>query len=113
MQRRDVTNQIQRLDAFEERLNVRFEALSGYEYKESYGDEHSVKVCGELHAINGTSIANDIIIQLSVHDKEGRVIAIANESVDAENFFGFHTFEIECNVPPKSAAKLRVLPKRN
>lgn len=111
MKRKDITAALQRLDAFEQRLNVRFEAVSAFEIKQDYDDEHEVVVRGELHATSGTSLAGDVVIQLSVYDAEGRVIQTESEFVDSEKFFGFHTFEMTCSVPPKTVAKVRLVPK--
>ncbi len=111
MKRKDITAGLQRLDAFEQRLNVRFEALSAFETKQVYDEEHEVVVRGELHSTSGTKITGDIDIQLSIYDCEGRVIQTESEYVDSEKFFGFHTFEMICSVPPKTVAKVRLVPK--
>lgn len=111
MKRKDITAWMQRLEAFEERLNVRFEALSAFETKQEFDEEHEVVVRGELHSVSGTKIVEDIDIQLSVYDCEGRVIQTESEFVDSDRFFGFHTFEMRCSVPPKTVAKIRLVPK--
>lgn len=111
MKRKDITSSIERLEAFEKRLNVKFESLSAFETKEEYEDDHNVVVLGELHATSGTGIDGDIEIQLTVYDNSGRIIKTATEYVDSEKFFGFHTFEINCAVPPKTVAKTRLIPK--
>ena len=111
MKRKDITSSIERLEAFEKRLNVKFESLSAFETKEEYLDDHNVVVLGELHAIRDTGISEDIEIQLTVYDNSGRVIKTATEYIDSDKFFGFHTFEITCTVPPKTVTKTRLIPK--
>ncbi len=113
MKRKDITELIQRMEAFEARLNVAFEALSAFETKDQYEDDHSVVVRGELHATSGSTINQDIELQLSVFDSNGRVIETASDYIDSEKFFGFHAFDINCTVPPKTVTKLRLVPKLN
>jgi hypothetical protein len=111
MKRRDITSLLELNDAFEKRLKVKLEGLSAYEIKEEDEDDHNVIVRGELHALGHTQISADIMLQLSLIDASGRVVATADDCVWAEKFFTYHTFEINCNVPPKTVAKLRLVPK--
>lgn len=113
MSKKDITSLVQRLDAFEERLGVRIEALSAFESNEEYEDEVDIKVRGELHSTSGTNLEDDINLELSVYDSEGRVISTGSDWIEAESFFGFHTFEIVCYVTPGTVKKLRVIPKPN
>ncbi|MBX3417553.1 MAG: hypothetical protein KF851_08130 [Pirellulaceae bacterium] len=110
MKRNDITSNIQRIAAFEDRLNVKFEALSAFEVKEEYSDDHEIVVRGELHAVNGSHIQNDLKIELSIFDVNGRIIETSRDYVEAEEFFCFHTFEINCYVPPNAVSKLRLVP---
>ena len=102
---KDITNLIQQLEAFEERLGVRIEAVSAFA-----DDDDSITVRGELHCTDGTTLAKDVTIQLSVYDTAGRVIGTSQDYVDAESFFGFHTFEITCYDNSRAATKLRLFP---
>ena len=113
MSRKDITSLLQRLDAFEERLGVRLEALSAFESKEEFQDEADITVRGELHSVNGTNLDQDINLELSVFDAEGRIIETGIDWIQAESFFGFHTFQITCYAPPGTTQKLRLVPKPN
>jgi hypothetical protein len=79
MKRKDITLSIQRIVAFEDRLNVKFEALSAFEIKEEYSEDHEVIVRGELHAVNGSHIQNDLKIELSIFDVNGRIIETSRD----------------------------------
>ena len=109
---KDITKLVQRLEAFEDRLNVRIEAISAFETEPDGDAQTLITVRGELHSEEGASISQDINIQLSVYDSEGRVILTSEDYVNSESFFGFHTFELHCYVNAGSATKLRLYPKR-
>lgn len=111
MSRKDITSLFQWLDAFEERVGVRIEAVSAFESIDEDGYDVDIKVFGELHSTSGTKLDQDISLELAVYDAEGRVIQTKSEWVDAESFFGFHTFQIRCFVEPGVAKKLRLVPK--
>ncbi len=111
MSKKDITDLVQRLDAFEERLGVRIVALSAFEVKDEYSDDADITVRGELHAVSGTNLANDLQLQISVYDAAGRVIQTDIDYIDSDSFFGFHTFEIKCSVAPGLAKKIRLVPK--
>lgn len=113
MSKKDITAIVQRLDAFEERLGVRIEALSAFESKNEYSEDADIVVRGELHSVSGTTLKQDIKLEVSAYDVEGRVIATDSDYIDSESFFGFHTFEISCDVTPGIAKKLRLVPKLN
>lgn len=111
MSKKDITAIVQRLDAFEERVGVRIEALSAFEVKEEYSDDADITVRGELHAVSGTNLENDLALQMSVYDSEGRVVQTSSDYIDSDSFFGFHTFEIRCYAAPGLAKKIRLVPK--
>ena len=110
MKRRDVTALVQRIEAFESRHGVRIEALSAFETKEDFSTDHFLILRGELHAVGGSELDKDLELQVSVFDENGRVVATETDVVHSEKFFGFYTFEINCTVPPKTLARIRIVP---
>lgn len=112
MAKKDITSLVQRLDAFEERLGVRIEALSAFESKDKYDDDADITIRGELHSVSGTSLEHDIKLEISVYDAEGRIVQTGRDYIDSESFFGFHTFEISCDVTPGATKKLRLIPNK-
>jgi len=104
----DCTHLIERLEAFEERMGVRLEALFASRSESSY-----LTVRGELHPKEGTTIQQDIELVADVYDSSGRLVAHNNEQFDAEIFFGFQTFEmlISLDVPDLAISKVRLYPK--
>lgn len=102
----DITNLIERLEAFEERLGVTLEGLFA-----SVSDFGSVTVNGEIHSCNGAEIEQNTQVVVSVHDAAGRVLATNTQYFFAESFFAFETFSML--LPPAAApiSKIRIYPK--
>lgn len=112
MAKTDITNKVQRLEAFEERLGVRLEAISAFEsVPDDDDDEVDISIRGELHSTNGTNITDHIDLQASFYDAEGRVIETSSDFIQADSFFGFHTFDLSCYLPAGACAKVRLVPK--
>ena len=111
MSKKDVTSLVQRLDAFEERLGVRIEALSAFE-SEGYEDgEVEITVRGELHSESGTSLEQNVDLNLIVYDGEGRVVETETKYFRMESFFGFATFQMSVCVTAGLMKRLRLIPK--
>ena len=111
MSKKDITSLVQRLDAFEERLGVRIEAMSAFQSEKDSDGEVNIVVRGELHAVSGTSLDNDVDLEISVFAADGRVVETASDYIESDSFFGFHTFQISCYVDGQAPKKLRLIPK--
>jgi hypothetical protein len=114
---KEVTNLIERMEVFEERLFVRLESISAW-IENGGHREYQVRVSGELHSRNGTDIKQITRVIVDVYDASGRILGTNNwiadflESIDPNKFFGFHTFSVEAEIPVTHIAKIRVYPKR-
>ena len=108
----DITDLLQTLEAFEDRAGVRFEGLSAFlknaDYKDGYEE---VIVSGEVHPISGTTLECDTNIELTVIDSKGRVVATETDWVQAEKFFGFHTFTMDLHLVNDDIGRVRLIPK--
>lgn len=112
----DVTNLIERLEAFEERMGVRLEALfadwdnNGFKPPSTF-----LKLNGELHTREGNKIQQNISLVVDIYDGAGRLVGRNDQSFYAENFFGFETFQIEqlLEVPKLTISKIRLYPKQH
>ena len=111
LSKKDVTSLVQRLEAFEQRLGVRIEALSAFESGDYSDDEVRITVRGELHSESGTGLDQDIELEVAVYDGEGRVVETASQTFMADSFFGFATFQLSAYVTTGLAKKLRLIPK--
>lgn len=111
MQTYDLGEKIQRLEAFEERLGVRLEAISAFLYPESDYEEEHVVVRGELHAAEGTELRCCINVFATAYDTQGRVIQSEDVWFNDEKFFGFEVFEIRLDVAGPDVGKIRLFPK--
>ncbi len=109
----DCTHLIERLEAFEERMGVRLEALFA-DWDKNYTPPTSyVKLRGELYPREGNIIEQRISVVVDVYDAAGRLVGHSDNSFDPEKFFGFETFESynRFEVPKLKISKIRVYPK--
>ena len=107
----DFTRLIERLEAFEDRLKVRLEALKVDIGKSTTGYD-GVWVSGELHPYDGVEIDDDIELIVDVLDDKGRVANKNSYVFLRENFFGFESFMIMIAVSTDDVSKLRIYPKK-
>ena len=111
----DLTHLIERLDALEERENVRFEALSARLIPNIY----DFRICGEVHARDGMQIANRLEIVVTAYDSQGRVLLTKSSGwansdrlrLIPKRFYGFQAFELE-DKSIGDIKKIRLYPKR-
>jgi hypothetical protein len=109
----DVTELVERLDVFEDRVGVSFEALFCTIDDEPDSDgEYKIELHGELHNSAGTTLDDDIEIVLSAYDTAGRVLATTTEYLTAESFFGFEVLDMSLWVPTAHILRIRLFPKR-
>ncbi len=107
----DMTNVIERLEAFEEHLRVRLEALQAIAFIGSGNNVPYVRVCGEIHASDGVTLKQHIKVVVDAYDSTGKLLSTGWLNVsEPEKFYGFETFMIQINVIGK-VGKVRVYPK--
>lgn len=102
----DITNLIERLEAFEDRLGVSLEGLFAVVDTSGY-----VRVNGELHLREGTELNQDIEVVATVYDSSGRVIAASDHTFREDSFFAFEVFTFFMDVSGHPPTKVRVYPK--
>ena len=92
--RKDVTEIVERLEAFEDRLGVRLDGVfASIEGPDSDG-EYTIQIAAEVHTVKGTTLKDDLTVVASAYDKRGRVVGTENNWFSASSFFAFDTFEI-------------------
>lgn len=112
---KEITNLIERLDVFEERLSVRLGALSA-RIEADFNRGYIVRLNGELHSQNGTTLKQLTRVIVDLYDVSGRILGTNQQysglfdSMDPESFFGFETFSINVEIPIAAVGKLRVYP---
>lgn len=102
----DVTDLIERLEAFEDRMGVRLEALFAH-----IDDNGFLVVNGEVHPRDGTTIEQDMNVHVDVYDSLGRLVAKTAAYLSADSFFGFEAFDVCVELPIQELSKIRVYPK--
>ena len=93
----EITNLIERLEAFEDRCGIRLESLWAERRNENLNGEDvlEARVFGELHSREGTTLKHNIELRLDAYDTKGRVVGRGSTSFRSESFFGFETFEVQ------------------
>lgn len=105
---KSILKKIERLEAFEERLDVRFENISVKIY-----ENNSVSVYCEIHSNKGTAIEKSIKIECIAYDAESQILEVKNTYVSKDDFFGFEILEFyfgDGGIADK-ISKLRLYPK--
>lgn len=75
---KEITNLIERIDVFEERLSVRIEAISAW-IETTHYRPYAVKVNGELHSLNGMGLKQPVLVVVDVYDMSGRLMGTNNQ----------------------------------
>lgn len=108
MAKRDITNLIERLEAFEDRLGVTLEGL----FASIDEDTEWIDLNGEIHPREGTELSEDVELIATAYDSAGRVVETSSDYFDAESFFGFEVFSFTLRVDGIQPAKVRIYPKK-
>ena len=104
---KDVSHLLERLEAFEDRLDVSLEGL----YAAQNPKSGYLIVNGELHLREGTKLADDLQIIVTSYDSAGRVLGVSDKYISSERFFGFEPFSILISATDPPVAKIRIYPK--
>lgn len=100
---------IERLDAFEERLEVQFEKLSI-----KVGESIWFSLFGELHTTSFTELKNSIEVVCILYDKDGKILEKKSKYFSSDSFFGFEVFEFSFlkNGIANEVGSIRLYPKK-
>lgn len=110
--RNDLTQLIERLEAFEERCGIRLEALFAIiDPDGNMGGGYTIHVNGEIYPREGTALEKDISLQFGAYDKSGRLVASSLSDFKCDGFFGFETFSAMINSPITQISKIRIHPR--
>ena len=108
----DLTQLIERLEAFEERCEIRLEALfASIDPEETLaGHNFMITVNGELHPREGTALEKNITLRFDAYDNSGRLVANSMTVFRCDGFFGFETFSENIYSPTSQISKIRIHP---
>ena len=108
--------EIERLEFIEEKMEVKLESLFAYEndstWSSGIGTSKRFVINGELHAIDGSQLKQNVRLVLSAHDSSGRVLSSESIEIEASKFFGFDTFSTGIHVYAykELVTKIRIYP---
>ena|SRR5690554_2024617 len=101
----DITDELSRLEAYEEQCGLRFDAISAW-YDATDGD---ITVKGEVHSLDGNPLSGGRI-NLVIYDDRDRVVGISYAFISPE--VGFQVFEVSCSPPVNLRPnKIRLYPE--
>lgn len=103
-------NVIECIKKMEEKLGINLNCLYAEYEKHDQGFLY-VTVAGEVIALNGESINDDISIIMIVYNDKGQVVGRSSEWIEAENFMGFSSFDISCSIS-QLPVKVKVYPQK-
>lgn len=100
---------LERLEAFEERLDVRFENISV-----KVDNDGWVFVLFELHSNKGTNLDNTIKIECTAYDVDSQILDVKDTYAIQDKFFGFEVFKFQFGEDgiANKINKLRLYPKK-
>jgi len=107
----DLTSKLERLEALEDRLGVSLSSLSAFLDK-SGADTYFGHVRGEMSLNAGTTLEEDLKLQVAAYDRADRIVGTACHWVGTEDFFALETFDILFQVPVSDIARIRIYPKK-
>ena len=99
---------VERLEAFEEKLEVTFQNIS----TKIVNDSNDFTLFCELHTTNGTNIKDYIKIECILYDSDGLVLEKSSKSVNPDDFFGFEVIEFYKVGNADEVSKIRLYPKK-
>lgn len=107
---KSLKQKIERLEAFEERIQIRMENFSvKIEHEEKW-----VTLFCEVYPLNGTNISSDFSVECILYDNEGSIIAKESANIYSDEFFGFEV--VEFNFQEDGIAdeigRIRIYPKK-
>lgn len=110
----DLTNLVDRLEAFEERFGVSIEAMrAGSQWRGNLfgGTMKGIVILGQLRPRDGLVIKQDIELVADAYDRAGRILNTGKVYFVKEKFYGFETFEIFFWTAPETVTKICIYPK--
>ena len=108
----DLSDRIERQEAFEERAGISMEALSAFAtWDGELSGGWTVTVRGEAHARAENRIPASIRMLAALYDADGRVVRNLDGEIRAEHFFVFEAFELRASwLPQGTYSRVLVFP---
>jgi hypothetical protein len=110
MSKKDISNKIEKILAFEQKLSVEILSLSAF--LDTDDDEFmAVYLQGEIKS-SKNSVDDDFSIVAAVYDSNDRVVATTDHFISSEDFMGFDVFSMSVDIPTKDISKIKIYPKK-
>lgn len=92
-------DKIERIEAFEEKLGIRYDSISIIvDYYDFNNDPWNIKILGDVIEHENGNLANfqdwSIETVVNLYDSENRIIGSSDSSFQVRNYLGFTTFEV-------------------
>lgn len=102
----DVTNKIERLPDFEDRLGVVLDCLS------AFVDKDHLEVRGEFRSKKPGLIRGDTDVVIAIYDSANRVVGVASHNIYEDSFCGLEMINVWMKISSPQISKIRIYPKR-
>jgi hypothetical protein len=104
-QKKDITHLLERLEAFEDRFDLRLNAMSAF-----MDEFNEVVVYGELHPREGMQLKQPVALSVDGYDAAGRIVGGTCSHFKPDQVYGYFSFEAKFVTPVVELAKIRIFP---
>ena len=102
---KDITHILERLEAFEEKFELRFSAMSAF-----IDESNEVSVHGELHPREGMQLKQPVFVSIDGYDAAGRFVGGTGFHLKTDKFYGYYPFTGRFRPHVVELAKIRIFP---
>ena len=104
---KSLLNKIERLEAFEDRMNIRLENFS-IKVKGNY-----LTLFCEVYPNTGTNLSENVRIECVIYDTEGAILGKNDMLLVESDFFGFEIVQFIFSDVADKTGKIRIYPKKS
>lgn len=107
---KDITHCVQRLEMLEDRAGIELSGLMVSVDDEPLDGEYRVSIMGEITASSGTTIDNDIEVNINCYNSSRQVCGTTTAYLSSDDFFGLETLD-EAIYSKGFPVELKIVPK--
>lgn len=104
-QQKDISHLLERLEAFEDRFDLRLSAMSAF-----IDEFNEVVVHGELHPREGMQLKQPVLLSVDGYDAAGRLVGGTCLHLKPDQVYGYYSFIIRFVPHVAELAKIRIFP---
>ena len=105
-EKKDITHLLERLEAFEDRFELRFNAMSAF-----IDEFNEVVIMAELHPREGMQLKQPVLVSFDGYDAAGRIVAGTACHIKPDKFYGYYSFIARFKTPVAGLTQIRMFPQ--